>query len=179
MLVEMPSRERNEPAADVEPRHPHTVPFMMHLISARNVAEATDEFLKLGFNVQNARVMIVALQNPGITPGRLGEMTCIESPALAYMLKRLESENLIGRRRSKTDGRSVSLHLTAKGKRLAQDCYAASVDHERRMLAKLSPSAAAAFRTSLKKMFDEIQIGNPTLEKDPEVLARRSTPSRP
>jgi DNA-binding MarR family transcriptional regulator len=146
---------------------------MMHLVSAHDVAEATDEFLELGFNVQNARVMIVALQNPGITPGRLGEMTRIASPALAYMLKRLEAEGLIVRRRSKTDGRSVSITLTAQGRRLARDCYAASVEHERRMLFGISPRAAEIFRATLTKMFEHIQVGGPTLVEDEDTLAHR------
>ncbi len=60
--------------------YPDTIPFMIHLISARNVAEATEEFLELGLNVQNARVLIVALQNPGITPRWLGEITRIDKP---------------------------------------------------------------------------------------------------
>lgn len=153
---------------------------MMHLIAARNVAEATDEFLELGFNVQNARVMIVALQNPGITPGNLGHITCIDSPSLAYMLKRLSAQGLIVRRKLKTDGRSTSIELTPKGKRLARDCYEASVDHERRLLASIPPRTATIFRKTLAKMFEGVQIGGPTLLEDDETLARRErrTPPR-
>jgi DNA-binding MarR family transcriptional regulator len=89
--------------------YPDTIPFMLHLISARNVAEATDEFIQLGLNVQNARVMIVALLNPGITPRWLSEITRIDSSALTYMLNRLSAEGLLVRRKLKTDGRSVAI----------------------------------------------------------------------
>jgi DNA-binding MarR family transcriptional regulator len=151
--------------------YPDTIPFMIHLISARNVAEATDEFLELGLNVQNARVMIVALQNPGITPRWLSEITRIDSSALAYMLNRLSEQGLIVRRKLKTDGRSVAIDLTAKGKRLARDCYKASVEHERRMLAALPPEDVEMFRAAIRKMFATVGVGAPTLLDDAETRA--------
>jgi DNA-binding MarR family transcriptional regulator len=139
--------------------YPDTIPFMIHLISARNVAEATEEFLELGLNVQNARVMIVALQNPGITPRWLSEITRIDSPALTYMLNRLSDQGLVVRRKLKTDGRSVAIQLTAKGRRLARDCYQASVEHERRMLEALPADEVDAFRAAIKKMFALVPVG--------------------
>jgi MarR family transcriptional regulator, organic hydroperoxide resistance regulator len=149
--------------------YPDTIPFMLHLISARNVAEATDEFIELGLNVQNARVMIVALLNPGITPRWLSEITRIDSSALTYMLNRLSAEGLIVRRKLKTDGRSVAIDLTAKGRRLARDCYQASVEHERRMIDGLSPQEAELFRAATKKMFSRLAVGTPTLIEDEET----------
>ena len=139
--------------------YPDTIPFMIHLISARNVAEATEEFLELGLNVQNARVMIVALQNPGITPRWLSEITRIDSPALTYMLNRLSDQGLVVRRKLKSDGRSVAIQLTAKGRRLARDCYQASVEHERRMLEALPADEVDAFRAAIKKMFALVPVG--------------------
>ena len=158
--------------------YPDTIPFMIHLISARNVAEATEEFLELGLNVQNARVMIVVLQNPGITPRWLSDITRIDSPALTYMLNRLADQGLLTRRRLKTDGRSVAVHLTPRGKRLAFDCLQASIEHERRMLADLPPAEAELFRAMIKKLFAGIAVGSPTLIDDDETLAVPATKRR-
>jgi DNA-binding MarR family transcriptional regulator len=154
--------------------YPSTIPFMIHLISARNVAEATEEFLELGLNVQNARVMIVALQNPGITPRSLSEITRIESSALTYMLNRLSEEGLLTRRKRKTDGRSVAVALTSKGRRLAQDCLRASIEHERRMLDGLSPEEVESFRTAIRKLFLGVAVGAPTLIEDEDQDAVRA-----
>ena len=126
---------------------------MMHQITKLAVAEATQEFLDLGFTVQNARVMIVLLQCKELRFGRLAEITCIEQPTLSLMLTRLAARGIIVRDKVPGDNRGVVVRLTPAGKRLAVGCRRSSIDRERRLLADLSAKEAAAFRASLAKIF--------------------------
>lgn len=130
-----------------------TVVFMMHQITQLAVAEATEEFLDLGFTVQNARVMIVLLLNPGIRFGHLAEIACIGEPTLSLMLTRLAGRGMIVRDKVVGDNRGVTVRLTPEGRRLATGCRRSSIERERRLLSDLSPKEADAFRAGLAKIF--------------------------
>lgn len=128
--------------------------FLMHQITTMAMAEATHEFLELGFTVQNARVMIVLLQNPDIRLGRLSEITCIEPPTLSLMLTRLASRGMIVRRKDARDNRAVTIRLTARGKRLALDCHRSSLERERWLLDAVPPRDVAVLNRSLMRVFE-------------------------
>ena len=125
----------------------------MHQITKLAIAEATQEFLDLGFTVQNARVLLVLLQCTELRFGRLAEITCIEQPTLSLMLTRLASRGIIVRDKVPGDNRGVLVRLTPAGKRLAVGCRRSSIDRERRLLSDLTAKEAEAFRAGLEKIF--------------------------
>lgn len=142
------------------PKIRNNVPFLMNQIVSRVHAESTEEFRELGFNLQSARVLIVALQNPAVTIGKLAEITTLDLSTLSHMLARMEREKLLERRRDVRDMRFVTIHLSAKGERLALGCKRASDDRERRMLKDLNPDEIDALRATLAKVFQTVRSGD-------------------
>lgn len=143
------------PQTQAPPRN--NIPFLMNQIVSRVHAESTEEFRNMGFNLQSARVLIVALQNPGIYVGQLAEITTIDDSTLSHMLTRLSREGFLERRRDGEDTRFVAIHLTAEGKRIARGCKAASDRRERKMLAGLSEENVAILRSLLTHVFETVR----------------------
>jgi DNA-binding MarR family transcriptional regulator len=129
----------------------------MNQIVSRVHAESTEEFRRMGFNLQSARVLIVLLQNPGCYIGQLAEITTIDDSTLSHMLSRLSRRGLLERRRSTGDTRFVSVHLTTEGKRIARGCKTASDRRERKMLGPLSEADVATLRALLSQVFETVR----------------------
>lgn len=66
------------------------------------------------------RVLNVLYQQPNLSAHSLAEQSCILSPSLSRILGRFMAEGLILRSVSSADQRSVTIRLSAKGKRLCQ-----------------------------------------------------------
>jgi DNA-binding MarR family transcriptional regulator len=129
----------------------------MNQIVSRVHAESTEEFRRMGFNLQGARVLIVLLQNPGCYIGQLSEITTIDDSTLSHMLSRLSRRGLLERRRDTGDTRFVSVHLTAEGKRIARGCKTSSDRRERKMLSALSAAEVATLRGLLSQVFNTVR----------------------
>ncbi|WP_375577555.1 MarR family transcriptional regulator [Marivirga tractuosa] len=65
-------------------------------------------------------VMLVLWQHQEQTVNKIGERLLLESNTLTPLLKRLEKKELIYRKRSETDERTVVVSLTEKGELLKQ-----------------------------------------------------------
>jgi MarR family transcriptional regulator, organic hydroperoxide resistance regulator len=74
----------------------------------------------LGLTYPQYIVMLVLWENDGLSVKRIGEELTLDSGTLTPLLKRLESQGLVTRRRSTEDERVVEVFLTAEGKRLKQ-----------------------------------------------------------
>lgn len=66
------------------------------------------------------RVLHTLYARPNLNAQSLADHSCILSPSLSRILSRFESEGLILRTVSSADQRSVSIKLSAKGKRLCE-----------------------------------------------------------
>jgi MarR family transcriptional regulator, organic hydroperoxide resistance regulator len=129
-----------------------TLPFMMFRLTANLVSEANVEYSRFGLNVQGVRLLIVARQNPNIRVGELAEVTCVEGSTLSHMLRRMEADGLLERRRSKDDNRSVFIVLTARGMRIADAVHEISMSHQQMLLTGLTAAEIKQFRALVEKM---------------------------
>jgi DNA-binding MarR family transcriptional regulator len=152
----------------------NNIPFLLNQIVSRVHAESTEEFRKLGFNLQSGRVLIVLLQNPGANIGTLAEITTIDLSTLSHMLARMSRQKLLERRRDEADTRYVTVHLTPEGTRLALGCKKASDDRERRMLKGIPQAEIDALRGTLSKIFETVRSDSWTHE----IEALRKTTRR-
>lgn len=147
-----------------------TVPALMHKIVATVTGKASAAFRVHGLNVQAARVMIVLLHHPGIRPGQLCDRAAIDNSTLSHMLRRLQAEALIVREKTEGDERSFSLHLTRKGRAVAQDCHRLSLDHEADLLGALDAAEAAQLRSFLLRVRQRLS------EATQPAVSRRAQP---
>lgn len=87
------------------------------LLQAR---EATMAFFRPALNAhdlteQQWRVIRILRQNGELESHQLAELACILKPSMSGVLKRLERDGIVGRRKSPEDQRRVFISLTAKG----------------------------------------------------------------
>ncbi|MGD6873530.1 MarR family winged helix-turn-helix transcriptional regulator [Sutcliffiella horikoshii] len=73
---------------------------------------------ELGITYSQYLVLLVLWERDAISVKELGEKLILDSGTLTPMLKRMETNQLIVRSRSKKDERSVVITLTPKGKAL-------------------------------------------------------------
>jgi DNA-binding MarR family transcriptional regulator len=129
------------------------VPFLLYRVMAKSVTLAAADYAGLGLSIQEARVIIVLLHNPGTRVGALADFTCIEQSAMSHMLRRLSRNKLVSRDRVAHDNRSVEITLTAKGQRIAEKCQRFADFHNGQLLDGVDPDAAAALRRTLRHMY--------------------------
>jgi DNA-binding MarR family transcriptional regulator len=73
----------------------------------------------LGITYPQYLVMMVLWQDDGLSVSEIGARLFLDSATLTPLLKRLESEGLVTRLRSRDDERHVVASLTARGKSLS------------------------------------------------------------
>ncbi|UAL45950.1 MarR family winged helix-turn-helix transcriptional regulator [Sutcliffiella horikoshii] len=76
---------------------------------------------ELGITYSQYLVLLVLWERDAISVKELGEKLILDSGTLTPMLKRMETNQLITRSRSKKDERSVVITLTSKGKALNKE----------------------------------------------------------
>ena len=89
--------------------------------ASRAMTQAYRPYLKgLGLTYPQFLVMFILWENPktSTTVKSLGERLYLDSGTLSPMLKRLESQDLITRERSKSDERETNIILTKNGRKL-------------------------------------------------------------
>jgi len=87
--------------------------------AARTVAAAYQAALnRLGLTYTQFLALLVLWERDGITVSDLGARLHLDSGTLSPLLKRLEALGLVERRRDSSDGRQVTVRLTAPGREL-------------------------------------------------------------
>lgn len=87
--------------------------------ASRAVTSAYAPHLKeLGLTYPQYLVLLVLWESEGVRVTQLGERLHLDSATLTPLLKRMEAQGVVERRRSQQDERVVELFLTPHGKRL-------------------------------------------------------------
>ena len=105
---------------------------------------------ELGVTYPQYLVLLVLWEKDGLRVSQIGERLFLDSATLTPLLKRLEAQGLVDRRRSAEDERAVEVHLTAEGEKLKK--RAAAIP--RALFAKtgLSTSESVTLRRALQKL---------------------------
>ena len=74
----------------------------------------------LGLTYPQFRVRVALWEEDGQTVGELGDKLTLESSTLTPLLKRMESQGLVARRRDPADERQVRISLTDQGRALKE-----------------------------------------------------------
>lgn len=87
--------------------------------AARKVTGAYTPLLKpLGITYTQYIVLLVLWEKDGQTVGAIGDLLHLDNGTLTPLLKKMETEGIVTRLRSKEDERRVTIQLTEKGKAL-------------------------------------------------------------
>ena len=103
--------------------------------SARKIVNAYTPYLKpLGITYTQYLVFMVLWEKKEVSVGELGRTLLLDEGTLSPLLKKLENERYISRRRSEKDERITLVRLTKEGKDLKEKC--------REIPFKVAPSAS-------------------------------------
>jgi len=92
--------------------------FPIYSVS-RLITKAYKPFLEeMGLTYPQYLVLLVLWENNNISMNKIGEKLLLNSNTLSPLVKRMEKLELLRRKRSEKDERSVFIQLTAKGKEL-------------------------------------------------------------
>ena len=89
--------------------------FALYEAQRAMVQAYRSELEPLGLTYPQYLAFLVLWEEDGVSVSRLGERLRLDSGTLTPLLKRLESQGLVRRRRASDDERRVEIHLTAKG----------------------------------------------------------------
>jgi DNA-binding MarR family transcriptional regulator len=88
----------------------------------------------------------------GLTPGELGQHTMVTSGTVTKRVDRLAEKGLVHRRRRQSDGRSHTVVLAARGRRVIDAAMDEHVATEARLLAGLDPGERSALGDLLGRL---------------------------
>lgn len=122
--------------------------------------EIEDGYAEYGLNTAQFGVL-AALRRAGapycLTPTSLYNSLLVSSGAMTNRLERLTAAGYVRRIPDPSDGRSILVALTPKGKRLIDRVVARHYDLERELLASLSAADQKRLATTLRKLLLEFE----------------------
>ncbi len=90
---------------------------------ARKITSSYTPYLKpLGLTYTQYIVFMVLWEKDSVTVGQLGNILHLDNGTLTPLLKNLEKEGYIKRKRSKEDERVMTITITEKGNALKEKC---------------------------------------------------------
>jgi DNA-binding MarR family transcriptional regulator len=127
----------------------------IHRIAAALTPELVAVYARHGLGEGDFDVLAtLRRQGPpyALTPGELGERTMVTSGAVTKRVDRLAEKGLVHRRRSASDGRSRTIVLTPRGRRVIDAAMDEHVANEARLLAGLDPDDRSALGDLLARL---------------------------
>lgn len=97
-------------------------------------------------------ILMLVKSNPAIKQKQLSQTLAVSAPNITILLDRLVEKGWIERVRSEVDRRIQHIHLTAAGRRIADESHALSLSCEREMLKHLTPAEQAMLLELLDKV---------------------------
>lgn len=146
-------RDFDCPSADDRPVNPldALLGYQLRRASAAILADFARTLDDLSLRPTEASILILIGRNPGITQSELGRVLGIKRANMAPLAALLSDRALIDRTRP--DGRSQGLRLTAAGEAVADDIRQRIVAHEARFLPELTPSDRAALVALVRRIW--------------------------
>ena len=92
-----------------------TVGYMLAQVCKLHRQRADELLTEIGLHVGQEMILVMLLDNEGITQTKLAERMMIQPPTLTNSLKRLEREGFVMRRPDLEDQRISRVHMTNKG----------------------------------------------------------------
>jgi MarR family transcriptional regulator, organic hydroperoxide resistance regulator len=131
--------------------------FHFSQILARRTRALNERLRPYGLDYPRWRVLAVLQEHSGATMGRLADLTSVDRTTLTRTLGLMEKSRLIVRRERESDRRSLSISLTAKGRRLFERILPLALLETDRALTGFSSEEIGALRDRQKRMADNLK----------------------
>ncbi len=96
--------------------------FPLYACSRKIVGSYTPFLKPLGLTYTQYIVFMVLWEKESVNVGQLGEILCLDAGTLTPLLKRLEKDGYVTRKRSEEDERITIVSITDKGNKLKEKC---------------------------------------------------------
>lgn len=130
------------------------IPFLLARVGSRLGNAFAKELKPDRLSLSEWRVCTSLLYVPQQTLSELSLHATSDISALSRIIDRLESQDLVERARSDTDGRSIRIALTRKGEELALRIAPVAQRHESAVLSGFKANDAQALRFMLLKLYE-------------------------
>ncbi len=141
--------------------------FRLDLASALLISRANVVYREhWNLDVRALRVLRLVCAEPDITPKQVSQRALIEKTLLSKVLAELESRALIGRSPHPSDRRSVALHATAEGLKVARASEALGAALEVELVKELTASERKTLERLLDKLSSDLLNGEQTATAD-------------
>jgi DNA-binding MarR family transcriptional regulator len=128
--------------------------FPLHAASRMMVNAYRPLLDELGITYPQYLVLLVLWENDGLSVGQIGERLYLDSGTLTPLLKRMEQQMLVKRKRDAEDDRVVLNYLTPQGKALKR--RASNVPVKMLCNAKLQVSELKPMREMLSRLIQAL-----------------------
>jgi DNA-binding MarR family transcriptional regulator len=129
---------------------------------------------KSGLTQRQFTVLLAVDSNDGTSQTSLVKLTGIDRSTLADLVARLMAQGYIQRRRTKDDGRTNSIRITAAGKKMLKTAQPGAEDVDKQLMADIPSSHRRPFNEVLSLFADKMDALEMADGKDkPKARARR------
>jgi DNA-binding MarR family transcriptional regulator len=133
------------------------ISFLMHRIDAQLAAICNPHFRHLDVVLHNSRMLVILREVGQARVADLVNRMVLPQSTISHQLRELEKRELISRKPAVNDSRSTLIRLTPKGKRVAEQCNALSVEVYQAMVEGLSRSDIERLRAQLRDIFERLE----------------------
>ena len=126
--------------------------FPLYACARKVTSLYTPYFKPMGLTYTQYIVMLVLWEEDGVTVGELCRRLYLDNGTITPLLKKLEGQGYLERKRSKEDERVVTVSLTEKGRELQQ--MAVSVPEKVGSCVKVNPEEAQTLYKLLYKVIE-------------------------
>ncbi len=111
-----------------------------------------DRLSHLGITIQQFAVMMMVLENEGMTQTEIGGKFSAPAYSISRALDHLENANYLERRPHPTSRRTHTVHATDQGRALGPELFAIVREVNSELTADLSPGEKKKFQELLSKI---------------------------
>jgi DNA-binding MarR family transcriptional regulator len=142
------------------------LPYLINRVGGAVSDAFGEELAKDSLTISMWRVLAVLLHEGPQYMTNLAELTTVELSTLSRLIGTMQRRGLVTRKRNGTDGRHVSVSLSARGTTLTTRLLPAAAALQDRMIAGMSPADVAALRRLLKKLHATIHSGDARTDRE-------------
>ena len=137
--------------------------YLLYLLAASSDA-ASSQFHEVvrskGVRVPEWRVMACLKDQDGLMVTRLAEYALLEQSRLTRVIDQMDNKGLVTRNPGVDDRRKVTVHLTSKGKAVAQELVELAREHEKTILRLVDDTDAANLKPILQTLLRKLEASD-------------------
>lgn len=129
---------------------------LLQVLHQQTRKEFANRFRDLNLYVGQESALCRLWEKDGITQTELRKQMGCEAPTLSNMLRKLEQDNIVYRKKGEQDARSINVFLTQKGKDLKKPVTKIWEAQQAKMLQGIVPEELLLVRRNLQQMIDNM-----------------------